>query len=481
MTAPLLALDAAEHGATALRFPGRSLTYGELRRVAAAVAARVDGAKRIAVWAEPAIEACVGVVGGLVAGVPVVPLNPRSGGAELRHVLADSAPDAILAAPRAELPDATDRIPVMRVSADPGAAGERPLPAEPEPDATALIIYTSGTTGSPKGVVLSRRAIASNLDALAGVWRWSPADVLAHGLPLFHVHGLVLGVLGPLRLGGAVHHIGRFSVEGIVEAFRGDATMLFGVPTMYRRLAEAGEEAGVGSALARARILVSGSAALPAAEHARLERLTGKVVLERYGLTETIIDTAVPCDAPPRPGYVGPALPGVELRLTSDAGEPLHASDDETIGEVEVRGPNLFDGYLNRPDATAEAFRDGWFRTGDLATRAEDGYLRIVGRQATDLIKSGGYKIGAGEIEWALREHAAVEDAAVTAEPDPDLGERVVAWVVKRDGAGVEEGALSDHVAALLAPHKRPRVVHFVPELPRNELGKVQKARLGAA
>jgi malonyl-CoA/methylmalonyl-CoA synthetase len=426
------------------------------------------------------IETGVAVVGGLVAGVPVAPLNPRSGDAELRHVMADCAPDVILAAESAELPDALEGTPVLRLSPDPELAEEQPLPPEPAPEAAALIVYTSGTTGPPKGVLLSRRAIASNIDALAEAWDWTEADVLAHGLPLFHVHGLVLGILGPLRLGGVAHHVGRFSVEGIVDAFRGDATMLFGVPTMYRRLAEAGDESGVGSALAGARILVSGSAALPAAEHARLERLTGKVVLERYGLTETIINTAVRCDAPPRPGYVGPALPGVELRLTDDAGQPLDALDDETIGEVEVRGPNLFDGYLNRPDATAEAFRGDWFRTGDLATRAADGYLRIVGRRSTDLIKSGGYKIGAGEIETALREHEAVEDAAVTGEPDADLGERVVAWVVRRSGTSVDESALTDHVAALLAPHKRPRVVHFVPDLPRNELGKVQKARLSA-
>jgi malonyl-CoA/methylmalonyl-CoA synthetase len=395
-------------------------------------------------------------------------------------VLTDSAPDAVLAPESSDIADALEGVPVLRVAPEPGAEDARALPPEPPEDTTALVMYTSGTTGPPKGVLQSRRAIASNLDALATAWRWTSADVLAHGLPLFHTHGLVLGVLGPLRVGGGVHHVGRFSVEGIVDAFRGGATMLFGVPTMYRRLAEAGEEAGVGSALGRARVLVSGSAALPAAEHERLERLTGKAVLERYGLTETIIITAVPCDAPPRPGYVGPPLPGVEVRLTDDAGQPLDAFDDETIGEIEVRGPNLFDGYLNRPAATAEAFREGWFRTGDLATRTPDGWLRIVGRRATDLIKSGGYKVGAGEIEAALHEHESVEEAAVTGEPDPDLGERVVAWVVLRAGATVDEAELRDHVAALLAPHKRPRDVHFVGELPRNAMGKVQKARLRA-
>jgi malonyl-CoA/methylmalonyl-CoA synthetase len=177
---------------------------------------------------------------------------------------------------------------------------------------------------------------------------------------------------------------------------------------------------------------------------------------------------------------VGPPLPGVDIRLVDDDGALLEGADDETIGEIQVRGPNLFLEYLNRPDATAEAMRDGWFATGDMATRTAEGYIRIVGRRATDLIKSGGYKIGAGEIEGCLREHPAVEDAAVTGEADDDLGERVVAWIVLRDGASAHESELVDHVAGQLAPHKRPRDVHFLDELPRNDMGKVQKARLGA-
>ncbi len=219
-------------------------------------------------------------------------------------------------------------------------------------------------------------------------------------------------------------------------ALSGDATMLFGVPTMYRRLAEAAEaDPGLAAALARARLLVSGSAALPAAEHERLTRLTGRSVLERYGMTETLMNTGIRVGARAAPGTVGPPLPGVELRLVDDDGDPLLGEDDETIGEVQVRGPNLFLGYLNRPDATAAAFTDdGWFITGDMATRGAGGYIRLVGRRATDLIKSGGYKIGAGEIEAALREHPAVADAAVTGEPDDDLGERIIAWVVLADG-----------------------------------------------
>ncbi len=345
----------------------------------------------------------------------------------------------------------------------------------------ALIVYTSGTTGAPKGAVMPRRAITSNLDALADAWAWTADDVVAHGLPLFHVHGLVLGILGPLRRGGTAMHLGRFSPEAVTEALAGEATMLFGVPTMYRRLADAAEESPeLARALGRARLLVSGSAALPAAEHARIERLTGRSVVERYGMTETLMNTAIRADGEPAPGTVGPAVTGVEVRLVDDDGAELDVHDDETIGELHVRGPNVFLGYLNRPEATAEALRDGWFVTGDMATRGANGYIRLVGRRATDLIKSGGYKIGAGEIEGSLREHPAVADAAVTGEPDDDLGERVVAWVVLRDGATVEEGELADHVAGQLAPHKRPRVVHLLDDLPRNEMGKVQKKRLTA-
>jgi len=470
-------------GATAaLRFGDRELGYGELRAAAGRVARDLAAAERVAVWAEPRLETCVAVVGALLAGVPAVPVNPKSGERELEHVVRDSAPAAVLAAPGAELPGPLAALPRLDADADGDAdGGAAALPPEPDPKAPALVVYTSGTTGAPKGALLPRRAIASNLDALADAWAWTERDVVVHGLPLFHVHGLVLGVLGPLRRGGTAHHLGRFSPEGAAAALRDGGTVLFGVPTMYRRLADACEhDRAVADALGGGRLLVSGSAPLPATEHERIERATGQRVVERYGMTETLMITGVRADGDRRAGYVGPPLGGVDVRLVGDDGAPLDTDDDETIGEIEVRGPNLFLGYLNRPDATREALRDGWFRTGDLATRTRDGYIRIVGRRATDLIKSGGYKIGAGEIEAALREHDAVDDAAVTGEPDDDLGERVVAWVVLRDGATAEPRELTDAVARLLTPHKRPRVVRFVGELPRNELGKVQKKRLRA-
>ncbi|MCL7426860.1 acyl-CoA synthetase [Streptomyces sp. YS415] len=463
---------------TALRFGERSLTYAELAAATGALADRIAGRGRVAVWATPALETAVAVVAALEAGAAAVPLNPKSGEKELGHILSDSAPGLVLAAPGDELPAPLRNL--ARVDVDVRATGgHHPRPADDEDP--ALVVYTSGTTGPPKGAVLPRRAVAHTLDALADAWQWTADDVLVHGLPLFHVHGLVLGVLGPLRRGGSVRHLGRFSPEGVARELDAGATMLFGVPTMYHRIAQAlPDDPALARALGTARLLVSGSAALPVHDHERIAAAAGRRVIERYGMTETLMNTSIRADGEARPGTVGVPLPGVELRLVEEDGAPITAYDGETVGEIQVRGPNLFTEYLNRPDATADAFTaDGWFRTGDMAVRDPDGYVRIVGRKATDLIKSGGYKIGAGEIENALLEHPAVREAAVTGEPDADLGERIVAWVVPADPhapPGVEE--LAEHVARRLAPHKRPRVVHHLDALPRNDMGKIMKRAL---
>ena len=288
-----------------------------------------QGTARVAVWATPALETCAAVVGVLAAGAAVVPINPKSGERELAHIVGDAAPELVLSAPGTELPAALDAI--ERVPVDLGERGGD-LPAEPPPESPALVVYTSGTTGPPKGAVLPRRAIASNLDALAAAWDWTDADRLVHGLPLFHVHGLVLGVLGPLRRGGSLVHVGRFSPAAVAEALAGGATMLFGVPTMYHRLAaDAAGSQAIASAVRGARLLVSGSAALPATDHRLIESATGQRIVERYGMTETLMNTAVRVTDERRPGFVGPPLDGVDLRLLADDGSTLDVSDDETL------------------------------------------------------------------------------------------------------------------------------------------------------
>ncbi|WP_253858922.1 acyl-CoA synthetase [Prauserella alba] len=472
---PLFPSLSAPPAKTAARFGERTLTYDQLAGSAGALAARLAGTGRVAVWATPRLETAVAVVGALLAGVPAVPLNPKIGERELAHIVSDSEPGLVLAAAGDDLPQGLADVPRMDIDVRATAAD---LPAEPDTEAPALIVYTSGTTGAPKGVVLPRRAIASTVDALGDAWQWTSDDTVVHGLPLFHVHGLILGVLGPLRRGGTVWHLGTFSTGALAGALTSGATMMFGVPTMYHRIAdELDADPALAGALRGARLLVSGSAALPVHDQQRIHAATGRRVVERYGMSETLMNTSVRADGERKPGTVGVPLQGVELRLVDESGTPIRSWDGETVGEIEVRGPNLFTEYLNRPDATAEAFHDSWFRTGDMATRDADGYVKIVGRKGTDIIKSGGYKIGAGEIENALIEHPGVAEAAVTGEPDDDLGERIVAWVVPA-GAAPAEADLADHVARLLTPHKRPRVVRFLDRLPRNDMGKLMKRSL---
>lgn len=464
-----------DHG-LAMHFNSLRLTYEELADVVGGLVPALARANRVAVWATPTAETAIAVLGALYAGAAAVPLNPKIGERELAHILADSEPDLVLAAESDVLPAALN-LPRVTVPTTPTGAALPPEPADEE--LPAFVVYTSGTTGPPKGVVHARRSIGSNLDALATAWDWTERDTVVHALPLFHVHGLIVGVLGPLRRGGAVRHVGRFDV-GAVAAELSDGAVLFGVPTMYSRLAaEVESSPEIAAAVGRARLLVSGSAGLPLGVHERITAATGQRVVERYGLTETLMNTAVRAAGPRPVGTVGSALDGVKLRLVDDSGAELNGSGDDVVGEIEVRGPNLFLGYLNRPDATEAAFRDGWFRTGDVGTRTADGDIRIVGRRATDLIKSGGYKIGAGEIENVLAEHPGVVEVAVTGEPDADLGERIVAWVVAREPAP-DPDELVDLVATQLAPHKRPRSVRFVTALPRNDMGKVLKRQLSA-
>jgi malonyl-CoA/methylmalonyl-CoA synthetase len=476
---PLLRDLAARGGRIAIETEGRSVSYAELDRLARAHATRLRGdgigpGDRVAVWATPHVETVAALLGDALAGVATVPLNPALGEAELRHVLADSAPRAVLAAEPGAFRARTPGVEAIVLD---GPADARPPP--PPPSATCLVVYTSGTTGPPKGAGITHAAAAFDLDALAAAWGWTEADVLVHALPLFHVHGLLLGLIGSLRAGGTLRLLPRFTPEGVCAAMGSGGTLLFAVPTMYHRLAEHCEADPADAArLARARLMVSGSAALPVRENERLFRLFGQRPVERYGLTETLILCAARHDGPRTPGTVGPPLPGVTLRLVDEQRRPLAIGPD-VIGELAVKAPCVFDGYLNRPDATAEATDgEGFFHTGDIASFTESGEVRIVGRRATDLIKTGGYKVGAGEVEAALLEHPAVREAAVIGVPDDDLGERIVAFVVPAPGARPAAEELANHVSRLLAPHKRPRAVRLVEALPRNAMGKVLKKQL---
>ncbi|GAB3209270.1 acyl-CoA synthetase [Nocardia tengchongensis] len=449
----------------AVTIDGETLSRSDLLGAATSVAERVAQARRVAVLAEPTVTTVLAVIGCLIAGVTVVPVPPDAGSAELAHILTDSGAQAWLGkAP------AGSELPVIPVRKH---ARSWHRYAEPAGNATAFVLYTSGTTGAPKGVMLSRAAIAAGLDALIQAWGWTSKDVLVHGLPLFHVHGLILGVLGPLRAGSPLVHTGKPTPRAYADAH---GTMYFGVPTVWSRVVE---EPDAAQELAKARILISGSAPLPVPVFERLVELTGHAPIERYGMSETMITLSTRPDGERRPGWVGTPVAGVETRLRDESGAPV-PHDGESVGGLQVRGPMLFDGYLGKPEVTAENYTaDGWFKTGDVAVIDAEGFHRIVGRESVDLIKSGGYRIGAGEIETSLLGHPAVAETAVIGVPDEDLGQRIVAYVVLRGGAGeaiAEE--LIAHVAGELSVHKRPREVRVVTALPRNAMGKVQKKLL---
>ncbi|OHU44426.1 acyl-CoA synthetase [Mycobacteroides chelonae] len=448
--------------ADAVRIGEDSWGRADLVGAATAAAERIGGASGpIAVLARPSIDTVLSVIAGLIAGVPIVPVPADVGVAERRHILADSGAIAWLG----ETPDEPEGLPHVPVRRHARSWHQY---SEPRPESTALIVYTSGTTGAPKGAQLSRRALAASLDGLADAWAWTPDDVLVHGLPLFHVHGLVLGLLGSLRVGNRFVH----TVKPTPEAYAATpGTLYFGVPTVWSRVAA---DQSCARALSSARLLVSGSAPLPVPVFDELRALTGHAPIERYGATETVITLSTRADGERRAGWVGHPLTGVQTRLQDeDGGAAPH--DGETVGQLQVQGPTLFSGYLNLPEKTAEVLtEDGWYRTGDVAVVDADGMHRIVGRESVDLIKSGGYRIGAGEIETVLLGHPGIVEVAVVGVPDDDLGQRIVAYVV---GDVVEDDVIG-FVAQQLSVHKRPREVRRVDALPRNAMGKVLKKEL---
>ncbi|NJK60297.1 MAG: AMP-binding protein, partial [Oscillatoriales cyanobacterium SM2_1_8] len=345
----------------------------------------------------------------------------------------------------------------------------------------AQMLYTSGTTGQPKGVVLTHGNLAAQVHALVTAWGWQGGDRLLHVLPLHHIHGIVNALLCPLAVGARCEMLPKFEVEAVWERLgSGDISVLMGVPTMYRRLVDFWEDqSGDRQAAWRAgcqglRLAVSGSAALPVSVLTRWQEITGIGLLERYGMTEIGMALSQPLLGERVPGTVGQPLPGVTVRVVDEAGQPVAAGEP---GELEVQGPSVFREYWQRPEATAAAFRDGWFRTGDLVV-ARDGAYRIWGRRSVDLIKTGGYKVSALEIEEVLRTHPVIADCAVVGLPDAEWGERVAVAVVLKAPLTLE--ALRVWGKTQIAPYKVPSRWVVLPELPRNALGKVTKPAIAA-
>jgi malonyl-CoA/methylmalonyl-CoA synthetase len=347
----------------------------------------------------------------------------------------------------------------------------------------AMIVYTSGTTGKPKGVVTTHANIGAQIASLVEAWGWTPEDRLLLLLPMHHVHGIINGLGSALAVKAAVEVQPAFDAFTVWNRLSSGAITVFtAVPTIYHKLIVAFDKApadvqrvwGVGSQ--RLRLMMSGSAALPVQVLERWREITGHTLLERYGMTEIGMALSNPLKGVRKPGFVGVPLPGVEVRLVDEAGAPAAAG---AAGEVEVRGPSVFLEYWQRPDDTAQAFRDGWFRTGDMAI-VEDGSYRLLGRTSVDIIKTGGFKISALEIEEVLRTHPAVGECAVVGLPDPEWGERVSVAIELQPGMSLTLEELQQWAKTRLAPYKLPRALQPVGALPRNAMGKVVKPEVTA-
>lgn len=496
--ARLLAALRAEPAKPAFVLDGEVLRYGALDERSARFARAlrdlgVERGDRVALFGGTTLPGLVALVGCHRAGAIFVPINPRYRSDELAHVLGDSGARLLLCSDnddaRAQLaacerPASLERVLSLERGIDERVEAAPEGLCEPLPDDEdgALLIYTSGTTGRSKGVELPFRALEGNIGALTRAWRFSPDDRLVLTLPLFHVHGLCIGVFGTLLHGMTALLAARFEPGFVVDAFaREGATVFMGVPTMYARLLEhLGAHPEAADALRQGRLFTAGSAPLSAEDLLAFEGLTGHRILERYGMSETLLTLSNPYDGERRPGSVGLPVEGSELKVVDDEGREV---PDGELGELVVRGVSLMKGYWNNPEATAASFRDGWFLTGDVARRDPDGYFTLVGRKSTDIVKSGGFKISTREIEDALRDHPLVAELAVVGVPDRTWGEQVVAAVLPTPPDTTEDellAALQAHAKERLADYKKPRAVLIVDEMPRNAMGKVQKPKLVA-
>jgi malonyl-CoA/methylmalonyl-CoA synthetase len=475
--------------------PLQRLTYGQLgerieRGRTYLASLGLKPGERVAVQLPKCLEFVELHLATISLGAISLPLNPAYPPEEVAYFLSDSGARFFFAEPAKtagidpylpSLPELERCIPLPLPAPGWSKAGRTAAErfsgpsATIQPDDTSVIIYTSGTTGRPKGAEITHANLSANLEALHAAWDWQSNDVLLHALPLFHVHGLFVALFGVLHAGATTYLMRQFDAARTLELLVGrDCSVFMGVPTIHRRLL-AIPDAGRYD-LSRMRLITSGSDRLPDDTFRGFQSTFGYTLLERYGLTETGMNLSNPLSGERRMGSVGLPLPGVEVRVVDpETGQRVPGGQ---TGELQVRGPNVFKGYWRQPEKTSEAFTpDGWFRTGDLGLREIDGYFTLIGR-AKDLIITGGLNVYPPEVERVLAGHPAVAASAVIGCPDPEWGERVTAVVLLNDGAQVTAEELVAYCRERMAAYKSPQVVILRSELPRNAMGKVQKALL---
>jgi malonyl-CoA/methylmalonyl-CoA synthetase len=465
-------------------------SYDQLDDASSRVAAALLGGRedleqeRVAFLVPPSFAYAAVQRGIWRAGGVAVPLAMSHPPAELEYVIRDAAASVVVGDPACSgaLTPATQGLAVRRLTTTDAMAAP-PAPALPHLASTrrAMIIYTSGTTGRPKGVVTTHQNIGAQISSLVEAWGWRPSDHLLLVLPLHHVHGIVNGLASALAVRATCEMHPAFDAERVWDRLSsGDVTVFTAVPTIYSRLIASWDAAAPDVRRRRSdgvrglRLMMSGSAALPVHVLERWRDISGHTLLERYGMTEIGMALSNPLAKERRPGTVGVPLPGVDVHLVDEDGIEVPEGQP---GEVEVQGATVFREYWQRPEETRAAFRNGWFRTGDMAV-VEQGYYRLLGRTSVDIIKTGGFKVSALEIEEVLRTHGAIAECAVVGVADDEWGERVSAAVELRAGATLALDELQAWAKALLAPYKVPRALSVVDTLPRNAMGKVVKPQV---
>ncbi len=438
---------------------------------------------RVVVQAAKTPQMLAAYGGAVAAGVVFLPLNTAYTAEEVSYFVGDSGAKLLLCDPGAAdtLAAVADRHGARLETLGGGGSFDRLAEAQPgifqavdrDPDDLAALLYTSGTTGRSKGAMLTQRNLLSNAEVLTEVWRFTSSDILLHALPVFHTHGLFVATNVTLLAGGSMIFLPAFDADAMIATLP-QATTMMGVPTFYTRLLD--DPRLTRDLVAHIRLFVSGSAPLLAETHTAWEAQTGHRILERYGMTETNMITSNPYDGDRRPGTVGFPLPGIEVRITDpDTGVELESGE---TGMIEVRGPNVFKGYWQMPEKTAAELRaNGFFITGDLGRFDDDGYLSIVGRQK-DLIITGGYNVYPKEVELLLDDVPGVKESAVIGVPHPDFGEAVIAVLVPEADADLDLDAIAEGLRPQIARFKQPKALFEVEALPRNTMGKVQKAEL---